>query len=101
PGSCPEPANWRALLTGSLPEPEQSALHTHLEGCPHCQQALESMAAGSQTLHRVVAIKVMAASLASNTTARKRFTREAQAAAAVRNEHVIDIHAVEESGPLP
>src|SRR5262249_46384238 len=34
-------------------------------------------------LHRVVAIKVMAAQLATNATARRRFTREAQAAAAV------------------
>src|SRR5262249_19380372 len=54
-----------------------------------------------EQLHRVVAIKVMAAPLASSATARRRFVREAQAAAAVRNEHVIDIHAVEESGPLP
>jgi WD40 repeat protein len=33
--------------------------------------------------------------------ARKRFIREAQAAAAVRNEHVIDIHAVEEANERP
>jgi eukaryotic-like serine/threonine-protein kinase len=52
-------------------------------------------------LHRVVAIKVMAPQLASSATARRRFVREAQAAAAVRNEHVIDIHAVEEAGRLP
>src|SRR5215470_10931516 len=54
-----------------------------------------------ETLHRVVAIKVMAAQLASSGTARKRFVREAQAAAAVRNEHVIDIHAVEEAHTPP
>src|SRR5205807_5355921 len=54
-----------------------------------------------ERLHRVVAIKVMAAQLATGATARKRFTREAQAAAAVRNEHVIDIHAVEEANGLP
>jgi serine/threonine protein kinase/mono/diheme cytochrome c family protein len=53
-----------------------------------------------EKLHRVVAIKVMAPQLAS-ATARKRFTREARAAAAVRNEHVIDIHAVEEAKGLP
>jgi WD40 repeat protein len=52
-------------------------------------------------LQRVVAIKVMTAALASSATARRRFTREARAAAAVRNEHVIDIHAVEEAGALP
>src|SRR5262249_25029850 len=34
-----------------------------------------------EKLHRVVAVKVMASQLATNGTARKRFTREAQAAA--------------------
>jgi len=52
-------------------------------------------------LHRVAAVKVMAPQLATNATARKRFRREAQAAAAVRDEHVIDIHAVEEINGLP
>jgi WD40 repeat protein len=54
-----------------------------------------------EVLHRVVAIKVMAPQLATSATARKRFVREAQAAAAVRNEHVIDIHAVEEAKDVP
>src|SRR5205823_2714187 len=54
-----------------------------------------------EKLQRVVAIKVMSSSLAAGVTARKRFTREAQAAAAVRNDHVVDIHAVEESNGLP
>src|SRR5262249_55604204 len=54
-----------------------------------------------EKLHRVVALKVMAAQLAINATARKRFVREAQAAAAIRNEHVIDIHAVDEVNGLP
>ena len=52
-------------------------------------------------LHRVVAIKVMAAELAAAATARKRFSREAQAAAAVVNEHVVTIHAVEEDHRPP
>ena len=43
-----------------------------------------------EKLHRVVAIKVMAPALAANATARKRFLREAQAAAAVRHDHVVD-----------
>src|SRR5262245_58422314 len=54
-----------------------------------------------ERLHRVVAIKVMATQLATSATARKRFTREARAAAAVTHDHVVTIHAVEESGPLP
>ena len=47
-------------------------------------------------LNRVVAIKVLAPELASNPTARKRFQREAQAAAAVVHQHVVTIHAVDE-----
>jgi WD40 repeat protein len=52
-------------------------------------------------LHRVVAIKVLAQYLAAGATARTRFVREARAAAAIRNDHVIDIHAVEEENGLP
>jgi hypothetical protein len=54
-----------------------------------------------EQLHRVVAIKVMAAQLATNGTARRRFTREARAAAAVSHDHVVTIHAVEDAGPRP
>jgi serine/threonine protein kinase len=53
-----------------------------------------------ERLHRVVAIKVMAAQLATNVNARKRFTREAQAAAAVSHDHIVTIHAVEETNGL-
>jgi serine/threonine protein kinase len=52
-------------------------------------------------LERVVALKVLAAPLAASGTARRRFAREAKAAAAVRDEHVIDIHAVRDDAPLP
>jgi serine/threonine protein kinase len=53
-------------------------------------------------LQRIVAIKVLAAPLAASGTARQRFFREARAAAAVRDEHVVSIHAVsDESGPTP
>jgi sugar lactone lactonase YvrE len=45
-------------------------------------------------LERVVALKVLAAPLAACGTSRQRFAREARAAAAVRDDHVIDIHAV-------
>jgi len=46
------------------------------------------------SLDRVVAIKVMAPHLANNATARKRFSREAKAAAAVLHPNVIPIHSV-------
>jgi hypothetical protein len=52
-------------------------------------------------LHRVVAIKVLAPQVASSAAARQRFVREARAAAAVTHDNVVDIHAVEDSGPVP
>ncbi len=54
-----------------------------------------------EKLHRVVAIKMMAAQLATSATARRRFTREAQAAAAVSHDHIVTIYAVEEADGLP
>ena len=45
-------------------------------------------------LNRIVAVKVLAPELASNATGRKRFGREAQAAAAVSHDHVVPIFAV-------
>jgi serine/threonine protein kinase/formylglycine-generating enzyme required for sulfatase activity len=53
-----------------------------------------------ETLQRLVAIKVLPPELAAGATARRRFLREARAAAAVRHEHVIDIHAIHEQ-PVP
>jgi serine/threonine-protein kinase len=53
------------------------------------------------SLRRVVAIKVMAPHLASNAAARRRFVREAQAAAAVAHEHVVAIHAVADQHDPP
>lgn len=52
-------------------------------------------------LDRVVAIKVMAPHLANNGSSRKRFTREARAAAAVLHPNVIPIHSVSSDAPLP
>ena len=45
-------------------------------------------------LNRVVAIKVLTPEMSGNTTARRRFLREAQAAAAVTHQQVVTIHAV-------
>src|SRR5262249_26516785 len=52
-------------------------------------------------LLRTVAIKILAAPLASSGSARQRFAREARAAAAIRDDHVIDIHAVCDDAPVP
>jgi eukaryotic-like serine/threonine-protein kinase len=48
------------------------------------------------SLNRFVAIKVLAPQWSADTSARRRFTREAQAAAAISHPHVITIHAVGE-----
>ncbi len=53
------------------------------------------------SLDRVVAIKVLAPHLANNGTARKRFSREAKAAAAVLHSNVIPIHSVSSDAALP
>jgi serine/threonine-protein kinase len=52
-------------------------------------------------LNRHVAIKVLAAEWAHNATARRRFAREAQAAAAVVHDHVVPIHFVGAGGDVP
>lgn len=51
-------------------------------------------------LERPVAIKILAPHLAVASPPRRRFLREAKAAAAVRHEHVVQIYAVEEL-PIP
>lgn len=52
-------------------------------------------------LNRPVAVKVLAPYLAGSGAARKRFAREAKAAAAVVHEHVVAIHNVETDGESP
>ncbi len=53
------------------------------------------------SLHRPVAIKVLAAEFAANGTARKRFEREARAAAAVVHDHVVPVYAVNAAATPP
>ncbi|MCC7419294.1 MAG: serine/threonine protein kinase [Planctomycetaceae bacterium] len=52
-------------------------------------------------LNRVIALKVLSPHLATSANARKRFLREARAAAAVCHENVVTIHAVREAARLP
>jgi serine/threonine-protein kinase len=54
-----------------------------------------------ERLGRVVAVKVLAPQLAASDTARRRFDREARAAAAVVHEHAVAIHGVGEAAGLP
>lgn len=53
-----------------------------------------------RSLRRIVAIKLLAPHLAGNGQARQRFIREGRAAAAICHQHVVTIHAVEESPPF-
>lgn len=52
-------------------------------------------------LQRDVAIKLMATEGGRDPESLRRFLREAQAAAAVKHDHVVTIHAVHDDGPLP
>jgi uncharacterized protein (TIGR03067 family) len=56
--------------------------------------------AHDEVLQRVVAVKVLAPSMAATSPARKRFLREARSSAQVRHENVVQVYAVEEQ-PLP
>jgi serine/threonine protein kinase/formylglycine-generating enzyme required for sulfatase activity len=53
-----------------------------------------------RTLRRVVAVKMLAPHLAGNGQAKQRFIREGRSAAGICHEHVVTIHAVEESPPF-
>jgi serine/threonine protein kinase len=57
--------------------------------------------ARDEKLQRIVAVKTLAEPLAASGTARQRFVREAIAAAAVRHENVVAIHAVDDEGIVP
>jgi serine/threonine protein kinase len=52
-------------------------------------------------LRRFVAIKILNRQFSSSATARRRFIREARAAAAVSHNNVVAIHAVEEQSGIP
>jgi serine/threonine protein kinase len=52
-------------------------------------------------LQRLVAIKVLSPAVAGNAIIRRRFTREAQAAAAVCHDHVVAVHRVSDTAGLP
>jgi len=53
------------------------------------------------SLHRLVAIKVLAPHLANCVLARRRFAREGRAAAAISHEHVVAVFGVHEADGLP
>ncbi|PQO38616.1 serine/threonine-protein kinase [Blastopirellula marina] len=54
-----------------------------------------------RSLNRFIAVKVMLPHLAASAAARKRFAREARAAAAVVNDHVLPIYGVDQWHGIP
>jgi hypothetical protein len=52
-------------------------------------------------LDRMVAVKVLSPHLVGDATAKERFLREARAAAALTDDHVVTIHAIDEVEGLP
>src|SRR5262249_4317699 len=101
-----EPAFSADLPLGFLSPPDKPGQLGRLER----YQVLEEVGRGGMgivvkafdpSLHRVVAIKVLAPQLATSGVARKRFLREAKAAAAVTHDHIVTIHAVDEFNGLP
>ena len=101
--------------TRAAPRPREDGETVHVEraGCPEKigpYKVIERVGRGGMgevfraldpALERVVAVKILALGLASNPEARRRFLREARAAAAVCHDHVVTIHAVDDSGDLP
>src|SRR5438105_1605382 len=87
PSICPERQRLQALLDGVHDDPELTA---HLDRCTVCQRELERLAHGNTPLP-----------FAAHGAMRRRFTREARAAAAVCHDHVVTIHHVDTAGSLP
>ncbi|MCI0682962.1 MAG: protein kinase [Gemmataceae bacterium] len=89
----------------------QSSARTDILGTLGAYEILEVIGQGGMgvvlkafdpALHRLVAIKVMAAAVAGSPNARRRFQREAQAAAAVCHDHILTVHGVvDDAGGLP
>ena len=76
-------------------EPTKSWASSAAAGWASCSKALDA------ALNRYVAIKILAPHLGSSGAARKRFSREGQAAAAVVHDNVIEIYGVAEAAGLP
>lgn len=118
PGRAPGPAaQTEVMLRGDLPRHTLSDVTREFPPTPAPPDVrvlghfdvLETIGRGGfgvvvkafdRKLQRIVAIKLMSAEMAATSPARKRFVREARAAAAVRHENVVHIYTVEEQ-PRP
>jgi len=74
--------------------------YTLLEAIGHGSMGVV-LRAFDEKLKRVVAVKVLSPVWAARPRARERFLREARAAAAIRDDHVVALYAVEESREIP
>jgi serine/threonine protein kinase len=100
--ATPLPPAWLELIDGPAPGesidpigPYQIVKRLGRGGMGVVFQAFDS------TLRRVVAVKFLSPRLAVSSLARARFTREAQAAAALNHPNVVTIHAIGEHEGLP
>src|SRR5207237_3277122 len=112
----PEGTDVTPAIDGASPGPQETALNfLQPAGRPGSlgrlghYEVLEILGRGGfgivfrafdEVLQRVVAIKILSPQMAATSPARKRFLREARAAAQMRHENVVRIYAVEEQ-PLP
>jgi hypothetical protein len=75
--------------------------HYHIQGVVGRGGMGVVLKAFDEKLHRIVAIKVLGPQFATNASARKRFEREAKAAAAVSHDHIVPIYHVDEFQGVP
>ncbi|MCC9605568.1 protein kinase [Blastopirellula sp. JC732] len=105
PTRC-EPGDSPAEINLSFLQPSASPNSLGLLGHYEALQVLGRGGCGivlkafDNKLHRVVAIKVIAPELATTSPARKRFLREARAAASLHHENIVSIYSVEDE-PIP
>lgn len=98
------PAGWTEAMARSLLAPAKHPEMLGRIGRYDVERLIGSggmgvvLKAHDTELNRPVAIKILAPYLAENVAARQRFAREARAAAAVVDDHVVPIHNVETDG---
>lgn len=103
----PDSDNTSVLLVLTLLEPAETPDELGRLGPYHVLRVIGQggmgivLLAWDSVLRRQVALKHMRPALAAHPEARERFLREARAAAAVHDEHVVTIHAVESGSDVP
>jgi len=109
--SACDPAQLQLALSETLDARSEQQLTEHLSSCESCRSQLEQIIGRGgmgvvykgfdSVLNRPVAIKFLAPHLSVSGVARKRFAREAQAAAAVVHPNVVPIYSIGSSRKRP